>query len=178
LTRPSIRSTAVTIVVTAAVAVAGCGGPPEAVGRVTPEPSSSVDAWDVTALPDPCRTVRADEVARITHQPVSPGVHLKSWPPLCQFTLSGPPKEFLYVSDDSRAVARQDFDRQRRDPATQPVDGLGEQAYWLPDFATLHVLNGPTDLVVSFAGPKLPVAAKDMAIAIARLALPRATPSP
>lgn len=155
--------------------VAGCGssGPTDA----TPVPSSTDvhDSWDVSQMPDPCRTVTLAEVGAVLAEPVDPGTRLASWPPLCSFVMPGPPQEFLYVSDDSRPAARDDFDRQRTDSSTtETVEGIGDRAYWLPEFTTLHVFAGRTHLTVKFAGPRPPHDTRAKAVALARVALPRA----
>lgn len=175
-TRAAARAAAIAAIA-AALLLTGCGGDD------TPEPGPTMAAgadghgeWDVSQMPDPCRTVTLPEVSAVLAEPVGAGTRLESWPPLCSFPMPGPPQEFLYVSDDSRPAAAADFARQRTDSATpESVEGIGDKAYWLPDFTALHVLRGPTHLVVKFAGPRPPAEAKAKAMAVARAALPRAT---
>lgn len=162
---------------------AGCGGPDADVGAPPTGPQPSVDAsagghneWDVSKLPDPCRTITAAQAERIIGEPVQPGVRLQTWPPLCSIRIPGPPEEFLYVSDDAGPTGRADFARQRTDSqATREVAGIGDQAYWLPEFNALHVLGGDVHVVVKFAGAKTPEQAQEKALAIARITLPKAT---
>ncbi|HYN94085.1 MAG TPA: hypothetical protein VES42_09590 [Pilimelia sp.] len=158
--------------------LAGCSGAPDAAGPMSPSTAQPSDDghgnWDVTAMPDPCRTITRAEVAPIVKVPVEPGSRLESWPPLCNFPLPGPPLNFLYVSDDSRPAAKEDFDRQRTDSsAAEPVTGVGDQGYWLPEFQALHVFRGATHLTVKFAGTPPVADGKNKAIALARIALPR-----
>lgn len=165
--------------------LAGCGRPansgapppPPAVssspsGPVVPVPHTS---WDVSQFPDPCRTITGAELGGVLGYPVEPGHKVDSWPPLCQFVLSVADRLFLYISDDHGTTGREDYDRKRSSsPATEAVSGLGDQAYWQPDIAQLHVLKGDTHVFVGFGGVPAPSGAKDKALAIARLMLPRA----
>ncbi|HLL69572.1 MAG TPA: hypothetical protein VK453_28220 [Micromonosporaceae bacterium] len=177
----------------AVLALAGCGtsadpgaqtAPGSGAGSAAPgsAPAGSAPAgsdqhgWDTASMPDPCRTITLAEVTAVVTGPVTGGVRLDSWPPLCTFTMPGPPEGFLYVSDDSRTTGKDDFDRQRSDSAaTGQVPGIGDQAYWLPEYSALHVLSGATHLTVKFAGDKVPADPRDKALALARVALPRAT---
>ncbi|HEX8631434.1 MAG TPA: hypothetical protein VF755_25015 [Catenuloplanes sp.] len=156
--------------------VAGCSADPPGAAPPVAQPSSAEHgSWDVTKMPDPCRTINRAEVAPVLGVRVEAGSRLESWPPLCTFPLPGPPLVFLYVSDDSRPEAKDDFDRQRTDSsAPEPVTGIGDQGYWQPEFTALHILRGGTHLTVKFAGSPAPEDARNKAMALARIALPRA----
>jgi hypothetical protein len=169
--------------IAAAVPLAGCGGSTSAQARPsTAAPTMTAAAaphtsWDVSALPNPCRTITNTQVAAVVGGTVSAGVALESWPPLCQFVLDEQRRTYLYVSDDAGPTGREDYDRKRAtSSATQAVDGIGDQAYWQPDLASLHVLGGATHVFVAFGGTPAPEGAKDKAIALARVILPRTHP--
>lgn len=130
------------------------------------------DSWDVSKMPDPCLTLNRSEVTEATGLRVSAGSTVDSWPPLCMFTLTGAAQEYLYVSSDPRPAAHEEFERQRSDSqATQVVNGVGDKAYWLPEFTALHVFHGTTHLTVKFAGSAPPADPKGKALALARAAL-------
>jgi hypothetical protein len=173
---PRVR---VAAVVAALIGLTGCAGAPPPAPASTGTPTAAPVAaaphtsWDVSDLPDPCRMLTDAEARTIIGGEVSVGRRLESWPPLCQFVL-GSPQGYLYLSDDSADTGKADFDRHRGDStATQAVSGLGDQAYWLPDFSALHILSGPTHVMISFGGTTPPADAKNKAVSIARLALPR-----
>lgn len=149
---------------------AGTASGAAAVGAASP--GASAGDWDVSKLPDPCLTLNRAQVKAATGLSVTAGVPLDSWPPLCSFTLDGPGPEYLYVSSDPRTASREDFDRERSDSqATQAITGIGDQAYWLPEFTALHVYRGTTHLTIKFAGSAVPKDAQAKAIALAKVAL-------
>lgn len=136
--------------------------------------SASAGSWDVSQLPDPCLTINRDQVTAATGLSVTAGVPLDSWPPLCSFTIAGPAAEYLYVSSDPRATSHDDFVRERSDSqATRSVAGIGNDAYWLPEFTALHVYRdrGTTHLTVKFSGSAAPKDAQAKAVAVAKVAL-------
>lgn len=141
----------------------------------TPVPSSS---WSVTGQPDACRTANAAEVSSVLGVTVAPGISTDSWPPNCAFRLPGTAVEYLYTFDTSTATAAADFDRERKTAKiTEPVTGLGDTSFWVPDTTELNVLTGTTYVVVKFGGSAPPPGAKEKAIALARITVPRSTPS-
>jgi hypothetical protein len=148
-------------------------GRPSAAGPSVPAGAGEhSDSWDVSKMPDPCLEIDAAGVAEATGLSVSNGVPLDSWPPLCAFTFTGSAQEYLYVSADPRPEARADHDRQRSDSqATEAVRGIGDDAYWLPEFTALHVFSGTTHVTVKFAGSAPPGDPKGKALAIARVVL-------
>jgi hypothetical protein len=166
-------------------ALAGCGG--SAVAQAgggsasDAKPTSTVavprTSWDVSALPSPCRTITTTEIAGIVGGTVKAGVVLTSWPPLFQFVLDPQAHTYLYISDDSAATGRTDYDAKRAGSTkTEAVTGIGDQAYWQADLAALHVLSGATHVFVGFGGTPAPADAKEKALALARVILPRAKP--
>jgi hypothetical protein len=175
----------ITLVTVAVLLMAtGCAAPtrrpPSAAGSAasrSPSPSStSPDNWDVSQMPNPCRVISLAEVTAVVADPTAGGIRLDSWPPLCAFNVIGPPPlEYIYVSDDARTAAKDDFDQSRGASTTsETVDGIGDRAYWLPDSTALHVLSGGVHLTVKFAGPRPLPDPKSKAIALAQIALPRA----
>ena len=135
-------------------------------------------SWDVSNLPDPCRGLTAAEAKGVLGSEVSAGRRLDSWPPICQYVLGNPQTGYLYLSDDSRDTAKTDFNQHRGDStATEAVAGIGDQAYWVPDYSTLHILNGVTHIVVAFGGTTPPADARDKAVALAHIDLPRIKPA-
>ena len=179
----------VTAAITAGVAaaaaltgVAGCGAPgtghrPAAPPLPTVTATAGASAWNVAAMPDPCRVASAAEVTAIVGTPAGAGTREDSWPPMCRYPLDPANSTYLFLSDNSQATGKQDFDARRTGTgAAVDVTGLGDQAYWLPDAVTLHVLSGPTHLSVVFWGAHVPADPRAKAEALARLALPRARP--
>jgi pyruvate/2-oxoglutarate dehydrogenase complex dihydrolipoamide acyltransferase (E2) component len=155
---------------TAAAPTAAAAAPSAAPSGSAPA-GDHADSWDVSKMPDPCLTVDAAQVAKTIGIQVEKGVPLDSWPPLCAFTFNDA-QEYLYVSADPRPEARADYDRQRSDSqATEKVPGIGDDAYWLPEFTALHVFRGTTHLTVKFAGSAPPKDPKAKALALARVAL-------
>jgi hypothetical protein len=180
----SVRS-AVAAMVAAAAALAGvtgCGSPGTRHGHgATPlptiAPSAGASAWNVAAMPDPCRVASAAEVTAIVGTPAGTGSREDSWPPMCRYPLDPANSTYLFLSDNSQPTGKQDFDARRTGTgAAEDVTGLGDQAYWLPDATTLHVLSGPTHVSVVFWGVHVPADPEAKAVALARLALPRARP--
>ena len=158
------------------VATAGCGSA-RSTKAVTPESTASAAQWDPSTMPDPCRVISRSEVAGAVGTAVSTGKRLQTWPPLCRFVIDSAGETFVYLSDDSRPTALDDFERNEHTTnVTQPVTGLGDRAYWLPQSTTLHVLSSGTQLVVMFHGDKVPPDAQGAAVRLARTALPRARP--
>jgi hypothetical protein len=139
---------------------------------VSGEGGEHAGAWDVSKMPDPCLEIDAAQVTKATGLSVQKGVFLESWPPLCAFTFTTPGPEYLYVSADPRPEARADYDRQRSDSQrTASVPGIGDDAYWLPEFTALHVFDGTTHVTVKFAGSAPPADPKGKALALARVVL-------
>jgi hypothetical protein len=163
---------------TGCTSTANSVAPPPAPPSAVPSVSAVAvphTSWDVTDFPDPCRTITGTEVGSIVGLTVDAGRKLDSWPPLCQFALNAQGPLSLYVSDDSGATGREDYDRKRSlSAATEAVSGIGDQAYWQPDIAQFHVMLGDTHVFVGFGGTPTPDGAKDQALAIARLILTRA----
>jgi len=158
------------------LAAAGCSGA-RTTGTGSPAPAASASQWDPSKMPDPCRVISGSEVAGTIGTPVSKGTRLQTWPPLCRFIIDQASETFVYLSDDSRPTAIDDFARgEHTTDATQPVTGLGDRAYWLPRSTALHVLSAGTQLVVMFRGGKVPPDPRSAAVGLARIALPRARP--
>ncbi|GAA2576085.1 hypothetical protein GCM10010435_60210 [Winogradskya consettensis] len=134
-----------------ALVLSGCGSP-------APEDPPHASEWDINAMATPCRLVTQDEVSQVTGRTAAAGVRLATWPPLCQFVLQ-PGGTLVYVGDNPQATGRQEFDQLRNSgQATEPVTGLGDRAYWVPELTTLHVMIGTAHLKVVFAGPGVPAA--------------------
>jgi hypothetical protein len=128
-------------------------------------------------MPDPCRVISRSEVGDAIGTAVANGTRLQTWPPLCRFVIDNDTHTFVYISDDSRPTAQDDFESNAHTTnITQPVSGIGDRAYWLPETTTLHVLSTGTQLVVIFRGGKVPPDAQTAAVRLARTALPRARP--
>ncbi len=128
-------------------------------------------------MPDPCRVISPAEVGDAIGTVVSNGTRLQTWPPLCRFIIDNDSHTFVYISDDSRPTAGDDFENnEHTTDVTQPVSGVGDRAYWLPRLTTLHVLSTGTQLVVIFHGGTVPADAQGAAVRLARTALPRARP--
>ena len=166
----------VVIVLALLLTTAGCGSArPTAIS--SPTATGSAGQWDPSKMADPCRVISQAEVAATIGTAVSNGTRLQTWPPLCRFVIDQPSSTFVYLSDDSRPTAVEDFDRnEHTTDATQAVTGLGDRAYWLPQSGALHVLSAGTQLVVIFRGGKVPADARGAAVGLARIALPRARP--
>ena len=153
-------------------------------------PTALHGSWDVSQLADPCRALTQDEAAKILAIAVGAPQKVDSWPPVCAFGLTalgplgvgpeGKPSitEYLYLLDDSADSGKVDFETGRANPAVvEPVAGIGDQAYWTPDKTELQVISGKTHVITKFGGANPPPGAKDKAIAITRISLPRAIPT-
>jgi hypothetical protein len=172
------RAGAVAAAVAVALAAAGCSAgdarPPTAAPPAAAAPDASAD-WDTTSLPDPCRLLRPAEVAAAFGGPVAPGVRIAEWPPFCQYPLDRHAHAALDLSTDSRPDASAGFEQHKTaGGAVDPVAGLGDDAYWLPATATLHVLAGPTHLCLALrSDTRPPAGGRAHLVALARLALRR-----
>ena len=123
-------------------------------------------------MPDPCRTLTKEEVGEVLAVTVGRVEHLDSWPPVCGFALAGQGESWFYISDDSAGSGKTDFERGRANPsAAEPVPGIGDDAYWLPEKVELQVLSGGTHLVARFGGASAPPDARNKAMALALRAL-------
>ena len=163
--------------VLALLALTGCAS---ATASTAGAPASAAprSSWDVSNLPDPCRGLTNAEAKGVLGNEVSQGRRLDSWPPICQYVLGSPLAGYLYLSDDARDTAKADFTQHRGDSAaTEAVAGIGDQAYWVPDYSALHILSGAVHVVVAFGGTTLPSGARDKAVALARIDLPRIKPA-
>ena len=176
MSRPAAGLAALALLFGAGGCAGGCAAP-RSTKSVPAAPAASSFAWDPSTMPDPCRVVSQSEVAGAVGTAVSAGTRLQSWPPLCRFVIDAGSATFVYVSDDSRPTAVEDFENNlHTTSATDLVTGIGDQAYWLPQSTALHVLGGGTQLVVMFRGGKVPADPLDVAVRLARIALPRARP--
>lgn len=134
---------------------------------------ASAGTWDTSQLPDPCRTLTEAEVTATLGAAVTRTSNRESWPPLCAYALTGG-MEFLYVSDNSQPSGREDFESDKSIASGgEPVAALGDAAFWSTEPAALGVMSGKTYVVLKFGGSALPKQAKEKAVALARLALPR-----
>jgi hypothetical protein len=165
-----------------ALALSSCASdPPEqpTTEGVTTNTSVSGD-WDPRKRPDPCRLLSAREVAAKFERPVGRPREMHGWPPSCQFTLDKASGSLLYVSDDSGPQARLNFERRKRSGVSiKPVANVGEDAYWMPETATLHARSGSTRVFVTLrTDATLPADVRKRLIALARVALRRALEGP
>lgn len=153
----------------------GCAGmPAQDVAATGGHSGGHSSEWDLTAMPDPCRLIDRTEVTAAVGRPAAEGRKIASWPPLCQFRLDGSTQ--FYLSDNERDTARQEYDQLRNSgQSVEPMTDLGDEAYWVPEVLTLHIMQGPTHLTVAFAGPGLPDvrSARTSTETVARTALSR-----
>jgi hypothetical protein len=163
----------------AALTLTGCGvntpATPKAAAGTAAAADGHVTEWDVARMPDPCRTIQAAEVTRIVNRTAQPGTKLDSWPPLCRFVLQ-PASSLVFVSDNSLPTGAQEYEELKHSgQAVTPVTGLGDQAYWVPELRTLHVMVGKDHLKVLFSGTDLPpvAQARTQTEALARTAIGR-----
>jgi hypothetical protein len=157
-----------------ALILAGCGAA-TASPSGTAKAAAGVTQWDVAQMPSPCRALQAADVSRIVGRPAAAGVKLDSWPPLCRFTLQ-PATRLVFVSDNSLATGVLEYQQlQHSGQKVTMVTGVGDQAYWVPESRTLHVMVGKDHLKVIFSGTDLPpnAQAETQAEALARSAIPR-----
>jgi hypothetical protein len=173
---------ALIVVLASVLALSSCAGSSSAgASAATVATTTTVSGdWDPTKRPDPCRLLAAPEVAAQFGHPVGFGQRLHGWPPSCQFTLDARTSQQLNVAEDSGPDARSNFTRRKRiAQRLVPVSGVGEDAYWLPDEATLHALSGSTRIYIALRSDTgLPPAARTHATALARIALRRALQPP
>ncbi len=136
--------------------------------------------WDPTKRPDPCRLLFAREVAAAFGRPVGRPREVHGWPPSCQFTLDEAARRLLYVADDSGPEAKLNFERRKASGVPfEPVTGVGEDAYWMPETATLHARAGSTRVFITLrTDTTVPATARKQLIELARVALRRALKGP
>jgi hypothetical protein len=170
------------MLVLVALALPSCAGDPpqqSMTAGVTTTTSASGD-WDPRKRPDPCRLLSTREVAATFGWPVGRPRWMHGWPPSCQFILDRAFRGQLFVADDSGPEARLNFERRKTSGVPlQPVTGVGEDAYWMPETATLHARAGSTRVFVTLqTDATLPADSRKRLIALARVALRRALPPP
>jgi hypothetical protein len=154
--------------------------PKESVTAAVTTTTSVSGDWDPRKRPDPCRLLSAREVAAAFGEPVGRPRWMHGWPPSCQFALEKPSGGLLYVADDSGPEARLNFERRKSSGVpVRPVAKVGEDAYWMPETATLHARAGSTRVFVTLqTDATLPADARRRLIALARVALGRALDRP
>jgi len=161
----------------AALLVSSCANdPPKAASAAGPTTTTAAGQWDPSRRPDPCRLLTRQEVAAEFGQSIRPPRRIHGWPPSCQFNVGKQPDRLLNVADDNGAEVRANFEqRQATGVPLEPVFGVGEDAYWLPESGVLHVLSGSTRIFIAVRDSS-DLAATDRrhAIALARVALRRA----
>jgi hypothetical protein len=160
-----------------ALALSACtsDAPKEAAAAGVMTSTAVPDDWDPRNRPDPCRLLSAREVAA-KFGPVGRPRRMHGWPPSCQFAFDEPAGGLLYVADDSGPEAKLNFERRKTSGVpVEPVPGVGEDAYWMPETATLHGRAGATRVFVTLrTDASLPIDARKRLIALARLALRQA----
>jgi hypothetical protein len=155
------------------LALAGCGGSSSSSAPSAQASADHASEWDVTKMPNPCRLLTPSEITGVVGRPAAAGMKVESWPPLCRFTLT-PKTSMIFVSDNSQPTAVQEYEQlQHSGQAVTPVSGLGDQAYWVAESNTLHVLVGKTHLKVLFSGTDVPPTARAQSEALARDAITR-----
>jgi len=90
--------------------------------------------------------------------------------------VAGASPRLLYVADDSGPEAKLNFERRKTSGVPfEPVTGVGEDAYWMPETATLHARAGSTRVFITLqTDATVPATARKRLIPLARVALRRA----
>jgi hypothetical protein len=120
----------------------------EVVGNVRVVPRD--DPQSVAPI-NPCSLLSREEVAMVLNQTVS-NAELNAAPrPNCRYSV-GEGSVTLFVFQNEGAKVGFELGKTAQDANTQPVTGVGDQAYWSPSIKTLNVLKGEIYFTVQFYG--------------------------
>ena len=164
------------IFITSGVFAAACGN-----NAPRGAQTGAADKVAVKAAPvNPCSLVTPSEVKEVLGQHVDAVEHRGSPRPHCRYSVGGG-SVTIFVFEDPTAKGGFAVGKQAQDAHTEPVAGVGDDAYWSPDIRTLNVLQGETYFTVQFYGVGSGSAETMKALArkaAARLTDGAATPSP
>ena len=135
------------ILATAAVFAAACGknaSPGEQTG------AAGKVAEKVSAV-NPCALLTPVEIREVLGQQVARMSHEGSPRPHCKYAVGGG-SVTVFVFEDPTAKGGFAVGKRAQDAHTEPVAGVGDDAYWSPDIKTLNVLRGGTYFTVQFYG--------------------------
>ncbi|MCI0390787.1 MAG: DUF3558 domain-containing protein [Acidobacteria bacterium] len=129
--------------ITLAIFLAGCGN--------SPSPTTKTSAAESSGSLDPCSLLTREEVTTVLGQPVTEA-KLQSFPrPNCEYTI-GEGSLTVFLFTDPSAKVGFEAGKKMQDVHTEPVSGVGDQAYWSPSIKTLNVLKGNIYFTVQFYG--------------------------
>ena|SRR5215813_8444155 len=116
-----------------------------------PAPSTKTNAIESAVTLDPCSLLTRDEVGAVLGQPVT-NAKLQRFPrPNCSYIL-GDGSLTVFVFTDLSARGGFEAGKRMQDSHTEPVAGVGDQAYWSPGIKTLNILKGNIYFTVQFYG--------------------------
>ena len=132
---------------TSAAFAAACGRAPSGVA-----PTGAADkVTGKVAAVNPCSLLTAVEVKEVLGRQVAWIKHEGSPRPHCKYSVGGG-SVTVFVFEDPTAKGGFAVGRGAQDAQTEPVAGVGDDAYWSPDIRTLNVLQGETYFTVQFYG--------------------------
>jgi hypothetical protein len=171
--------------------LAACGGddnssptPTPSPASATPTPASTTPApASATPLPsgatpniDECALITPAELDQIIPgQAFAAGSSPKS--DVCDFTGSSGKVTIASADLVTPEAAAQSLQTSTTHTTSNPVDGIGDAAYWQPDNSQLGIVIGRFGLIVAVSTSTGDTAKSDEAEAIARIVIPRLPPS-
>ncbi len=170
-----MRSSHVFAMAVAAMILAGAceaGDSPEAGPSVSPSADPDVLPTPTErAAVDPCTLLTAEEVGEISDREifdVTPS-QTETGRPTCEYRL-----EFtvIVIGTDTGPDAREEFES--ASAAGRPVEGVGDEAYWLPEETTLIALQNALYVFVDLRNADIGIANEDVAAGLAEAALANA----
>jgi len=135
------------ILITSAVFAAACG-------KGASQGAQTGAAEKVTekvAAVNPCSLVTPVEIKEVLGRQVAWVKHEGSPRPHCKYSVGGG-SVTVFVFEDPTARGGFAVGKRAQDAQTEPVAGVGDDAYWSPDIKTLNVLRGETYFTVQFYG--------------------------
>ena len=111
------------------------------------------------ASSDPCAYLTVDEVTQVTGETIVEAVPRDTPRPNCKYQTKPDASSYtasivVYVFTDPSAAGGFEIGKTAQDENTQPVTGVGDDAYWSPSIKTLNVLYKNIYFTVQFLDTK------------------------
>ena len=152
------------LLITLAIYLTGCS---ESLSQSTNPGASETTSKDSI---DPCSLLTREEIGATLGQQVTQA-NLRSSPrPNCNYTV-GDGSVTVFVFNDPSAAGAFHTGRRMQDLQTEPVTGVGDQAYWSPGIKTLNVVKGQVYFTVQFYA--ISSGSRETMISLARNAVTR-----
>ena len=132
---------------TSAAFAAACGKTPSGDART----GATDKVTEKVAAANPCSLLTAVEIKEVLGQQVAWIKHEGPPRPHCKYSVGGG-SVTVFVFEDPTAKGGFEVGKRAQDAHTEPVAGVGDDAYWSPDIKTLNVLQGGTYFTVQFYG--------------------------